>query len=216
MRHIVHSEVPPASIVDAHRAQPHPLNPREAWDAFDKRDLRDHLWELQSGLCAYCERTLDVGIGTSSIEHIIPKSGDGKVTFQYTNLVLCCLDHDTCNLHKKGQHFGGFDATGRWTQGFIDPTQSRCDASFRYARDGSVHPSDQACYSDATETIRILNLNHEPLKTERREYLGALDNAISDMGEQLDAILHFLAAELQLGALKPFYSAKHQHFDLPA
>lgn len=214
MRHIVHSEAPPASIVAAHRAQPHPLNPREAWDAFDKRDLREHLWELQSGLCAYCERVLELGPGTSSIEHIVPKTANPGVTFKYTNLVLCCLNKDTCNLHKKGQHFAGFDDTGRSTQGFIAPTQPRCEASFTYGRDGSVGPAEQAVEPDATQTIRILNLNHEPLKTERRDYLVAVETAIADMLDQMDAIELFLRNELELGGLKPFYSAKHQHFKL--
>lgn len=216
MRYIVHLDTPPPSIIAAHRAEPHPLNPRQAWDTFDSRELRDHLWELQFGLCAYCERALELGPGTSSIEHIIPKTANPQVTFQYTNLVLCCLDQNTCNLHKKGQHFSGCDVTGRWSQGFIAPTQRRCETSFVYGRDGSVSPAERADEPDATQTLRILNLNHEPLKTERRDYLTAIDTAISSMGDQLDAIVEFLTGELELGGLKPFYSAKHQHFSLAA
>lgn len=216
MRHIVHTDKPPQSLVDSYRAEPHPLNPPAAWDAFDARELREHLWELQFGLCAYCERVLELGPGTSSIEHVIPKTANPQVTFQYTNLVLCCLDSDTCNLHKKGQHFAGFDTTGRWTQGFISPTQARCELSFSYGRDGSVGPAEQAAEPDASETIRILNLNHVPLKTERREYLGAVETAISDMDGQMEAIRIFLAAELELGGLKPFFTAKRQHFSLSA
>jgi uncharacterized protein (TIGR02646 family) len=214
MRHIVHSNIPPPSIVAAHRAQPHTLNPREAWDVFDSRELKEHLWALQFGLCAYCERSLGLGPDTSSIEHMVPKTANPDVTFQYTNLVLCCLDSDTCNLHKKSQYFAGFDVTGRWTQGFIAPTQPRCEVSFTYGRDGSVGPSAQAAEPDATETIRIVNLDHEPLKTERRQYLEAIETAIEDMSGQMEAIVQFLAIELELGGLKPFYSAKRQHFSL--
>jgi uncharacterized protein (TIGR02646 family) len=216
MRHIVHSETPPPSIVEAHRVQPRPLSPKEAWDGFDSRELREHLWELQFGLCAYCERALELWPGCSSIEHIIPKTANPQVTFQYTNLVLCCLDKNTCNLHKKGQHFAGFDATGRFSQGFISPTQLRCETSFVYGRDGSIRPSEQADEPDATQTLRILNLNYEPLKTERREHLMAIETAINAMGGQMDAIVEFLAGELGLEGLKPFYSAKHQHFSLVA
>lgn len=216
MRHIVHSQGPPPSLVAAHHADPHPLNPRLAWKAFDSLELREHLWELQFGLCAYCERALGLGPGTSSIEHIVPKTANPQVTFQYTNLILCCLDQDTCNLHKKGLHFAGCDSTGRWSQGFIAPTQQRCETSFIYGRDGSIHPSDQADKNDATQTLGILNLNHEPLKTERREYLEAIDTAIGAMGSQMDAIVQFLATELELGGLRPFFSAKRQHFSLDA
>lgn len=216
MRHIVYSNTPPISIREAHRAQPHPLNPGEAWKAFDSRELREHLWEIQYGLCAYCERALGLGTHTSSIDHIVPKTANPRVTFQYTNLVLCCLDQNTCNLHKKGQHFAGFDVTGRWTQGFIAPTQPRCELSFTYGRDGSVGPAEQAVKPDATQTIRILNLDHESLKTQRRDYLVAVETAIVDMVDQMDAIVLFLRTELELGGLKPFYSAKHQHFTLAA
>ncbi|MCX6877245.1 MAG: TIGR02646 family protein [Verrucomicrobia bacterium] len=216
MRHIIHAATPPRSIVAAYRAQPHPLNPGNAWDDFDSTELREHLWELQHGLCAYCERALNVGPGTSSIEHIVPKTANPQVTFQYTNLVWCCLDQNTCNLHKKGQHFAGCDAAGRWSQGFIAPTQERCETSFTYERDGSVNPSQAADEPDATQTLRILNLNHQPLKTERLDYLLAVDIAIDSMADQLDAIVLYLTAELALGSLKPFFSAKHQHFSLTA
>jgi uncharacterized protein (TIGR02646 family) len=216
MRHIVHSEIPPPSIVAAHRAEPHPINPREAWRVFVKEEIREHLWDLQCGHCAYCERALEPGPKTSSIEHIVPKSANPKVTFQYTNLVLCCLDSNTCNHYKEAQHFAGCDATGRWSQGFIAPTQPRCETSFTYGRDGSIHASDQADEPNATQTLLILNLNHESLKTQRRDYLVAIDTAIADMGGQMDAIAQFLAAELILGGLKPFYSAKHQHFSSAA
>src|SRR5271165_1823523 len=138
MRHIVHAADAPDSLRVEYRANPHPFNPGEAWAAFDAHELRDHLWELQYGLYAYCERVLEAGAGFTSIEHIIPKTTNPQVTFQYTNLVLCCLNPETCNLHKKDQHFSGFDTTGRWAEGFVSPTQPRCETSFIYARDGSI------------------------------------------------------------------------------
>jgi uncharacterized protein (TIGR02646 family) len=99
------------------------------------------------------------GLGSSSIEHIIPKTANPEVTFQYTNLVLCCLDPQTCNLHKKGQHFSGFDTTGRWAEGFVD-------------------------------------------------------RAVAAMNDQLEAVALFLEGELELGGLKPFFSAKRQLFPI--
>lgn len=140
MRHIVHAASPPASLREAYRSNPHPPNPGEAWDAFDAGELRDHLWELQCGLCAYCERVLGTTPGSSSIEHTVPKGSNPQMTFQYTNLVLCCVDPQTCNLAKKGQHFSGFDKTGRWAEGFVSPTQVRCQQSFFYGRDGPSVP----------------------------------------------------------------------------
>jgi hypothetical protein len=69
------------------------------------------------------------------------------------------VDQNTCNLHKKGQHFAGCDATGRWTQGFIAPTQPRCETSFTYGRDGSIHPSVQADEPDARSRMEQAAMN---------------------------------------------------------
>jgi uncharacterized protein (TIGR02646 family) len=213
MRHIVHGE-PPQSIKDAFREQPLPTNTKEAWNGFNSAEVRESLWELQHGLCAYCERTLPLHPGSSSIDHVVPKSQVPSGTFRYSNLLLCCSDPNTCNLHKRGKHFEGADDTGRWREGFIAPTQPRCATSFVYKRDGSIAPSATAAQDDAKDTLKIVNLNFEDLKTERREYLERIDRAVESMADQLDALRVFLTGELALGSLKPFYSAKLQHFSL--
>jgi uncharacterized protein (TIGR02646 family) len=212
MRHIQHAPIPPPSLKAEYRRHPRPALPRDAWEHFDASELRDHLWDLQFGLCAYCERVVDPGPGQSSIEHIIPKTRNSEVTFRYENLVLCCVDPKTCNLRKRGQHFGGVDATGRWSQGFVAPTQPRCETSFIYSRDGSVNAAGGAHQAEALETIRILNLNHRPLATDRVNQLAKIEWAIASMADQLDAVREFLRAEISLEALNPFYSAKKQNF----
>ncbi len=211
MRYILHDDQPD-SLRQANRDNPRPADHGAAWEDFNSRELRDKLWTLQSGLCAYCERAIDPGPAQTTIDHIIPKSCNPEVTFQYTNLVLCCDDKNTCNLHKKGKYFAGCDDTGRFRQGFIAPTQPRCASSFAYKRDGSVKPSDTAVKDDATETLKILNLNSLDLKTERRNYLKSLEQAITSMGDQFDAIAAFLCEELSIGGGKPFFSAKLQNF----
>jgi uncharacterized protein (TIGR02646 family) len=214
MRHIQHASNGPDSIRAAYRAEPKPLNPPKAWDCFDKAELREHLWEIQFGLCAYCERVLEPGPGNTTIEHIVPKTANPEVTFQYTNLVLCCTDRNTCNLHKKGAHFAGFHSSGRWSEGFVAPTQSRCEASFVYKGDGSIDPTQTAYIDDTEETIRILNLDCVSLRTQRRDYLGSISTAVVSMIDQPEALVLYLADELSLGSLKPFYSAKRQHFHI--
>jgi uncharacterized protein (TIGR02646 family) len=212
MRHFVHPIETswPQSIRDEFRANSRPENPREAWQAFDKTEVRDALWELQYGLCAYCERVVEAGSGGSSIDHVIPKTRNPEVTFLYSNLVLCCTSPHTCNLFKGGNHFAGTDETGRWTQGFIAPTQERCEPSFNYFRDGSIAPSANTTEPDATDTLRILNLNHQLLQTERREHLAAIDRAIAALAEQVDALIEYLRTEMPAESLNPFYSAKRQ------
>ena len=104
MHYIVHSDTPPPSIVAAHRAEPHPTNPRDAWDRFDARELREHLWELQFGLCAYCERALELGSGTASIEHILPKTANPLGWGKFVNpdrVVDACAATVDAHVHAK-------------------------------------------------------------------------------------------------------------------
>ena len=96
------------------------------------------------------------------------------------------------------------------------PNQPRCETSFIYARDGSIDAVPTAYQADTLETIRILNLNHKPLATERREYVASIDQAVASMADQLEAVAIFLVGELALGGLKPFFSAKQQIFPIQA
>jgi uncharacterized protein (TIGR02646 family) len=210
MRHIIHNPEWPKSIRVAYRDHPHPEDPTTVWEKFNKSEVRQNLWDIQSGLCAYCERTVKLDAGASAIEHIRPKGIYHEETFNYPNLVLCCADTHTCNLHKKSKYEDGIDVTGRRTEGFISPTQERCSTSFKYNGDGSIEPSPAAEKSDAEITLKILNLNYPPLKTERRTYFEAINCAIVSMEEQRDALEMYLEQEMALDNRKPFYSAKCQ------
>lgn len=198
MRHFTHPDAWPLSIASAYGIGQCPNDPSAAWDTFSKTEVRGALQKLQHGLCAYCERVLHSDSGLTSIDHIFPKATYPEKTFFYPNLALCCNDPQTCNFHKANKHFAGF----------IDPTQQRCETSFSYFRDGSIRPSSSAIRQDATETLKILNLNHPPLVSERREYLATLEQQIEDMQGQEEALEYFLNLEMEIESGAPYYSAK--------
>lgn len=204
MRYIVHDEAPP-TLKAALRAQPNPANPTEAWQEFDHSEVRDQLYLLQHGLCAYCERVLAPGPGGSSIDHVFPKGSDCRGTFKYENMLLCCRDARTCNEHKRGSYFDGF----------ISPLLPTAPASFRYEANGTIAPADSSIAAAANQTITILNLRAPHLVTERAEYFESLSMAIASMADQLDAVAALLAAEFRPLNDKPFISAKLQLFAVP-
>lgn len=56
-----------------------------------KADLESALCKEQHGLCCYCGEKLEDG--KQSIEHFLPKNKNKHLTFDYTNLMLCCKPH---------------------------------------------------------------------------------------------------------------------------
>jgi 5-methylcytosine-specific restriction endonuclease McrA len=58
---------------------------------------KDSLIVIQGNRCAYCGKWMP--IGTSTLDHIIPKSKNG--TNSLDNLVVCCRD---CNLEKDNDY----------------------------------------------------------------------------------------------------------------
>jgi hypothetical protein len=105
--------------------------------------------------CAYCEsKPLHVTFG--DIEHVIPKSEDVNLTFEWSNLTLAC---DVCNTNK-GTKVGLIDPYG------CDPEQE-----FEFFGPQIFHRSGHAV---AEYTHIELDLNRMDLLERRRDRLRAL------------------------------------------
>lgn len=63
-----------------------PISPQDI-----KADLESALYKEQHGLCCYCGIKLKAN--EQSIEHFLPKNKNKHLTFDYTNLMLCCKPH---------------------------------------------------------------------------------------------------------------------------
>lgn len=207
MRHIVHGQ-PPNSLAAEFARNPSPANPKNAWKKFDKTETRQALSDLQSGLCAYCERPVPSVQANSvplkhSIDHIEPKSAQPRGTFRFDNLLLCCDDTMTCNLKKGDQYF----------QGFISPVQPHAPTAFLYEPNGGVSPAGNGHHADAQKTLEILNLDAGHLRTARKAVFDEIDEKIVELGlepEGPEAIRRYLARELSLTNILPHLSAKLQ------
>lgn len=214
MRHILHEDPEPDSLIKTRQNQKLQQSPEAAWQEFDKTDLRLALFNLQFGRCAYCERTLSCDSRNNSIEHIQPKSRFPNKLFVWSNLVLSCTSPNTCNRHKKNKYPGDEDPKREPTWQFISPTDARCASSFRYSRNGKVEPAeaDDCETRDATKTIDLLNLNQLDLQTKRREVLETIEHQMNELKNQEDSSIwiSFLIDECRVDSKSPFYSAKRQ------
>lgn len=130
---------------------------------YGHKDIKTALLKETHEKCAYCEsKPLHVDYG--DVEHIVPKSVDALVTYQWGNLTIAC---GVCNTNKSN------------TQGLIDPYSDDPAAMIEFHGPWVSHlPGADV----GRLTILVLKLNRTPLMERRSEKLKALR-------DQLDAIV---------------------------
>lgn len=178
------------------------------WDDLDfqdKRTIRDRLWEMQGGLCAYCEGSLQ-GESKSHIEHFHPRRLNKAKTFAWENLSLSCDATGHCGRHKDrpGSNHNPSD--------LIKPDRDDPDQFLFFASTGEVRAKGAAGTNEerlALQTIQILNLNHVSLRNaRRREAEVYLESGILSGLEGFDAEdrKEYLKEEIKSLQGKPFAS----------
>ena len=197
--------------------------PKDSWKAWNnfstkgKIEIHNSLIPLQKGLCIYCEEKLDkYGF---HIEHILSKSNNKSLTFEYSNLSLSCIEtaiisNETttnsisCGHAKKKKNLP------------IKPTDIGCNSLFQYKINGEIAPANGISTEDISnvkKTIKILNLNCLRLKRDRREIINEGLNIILDLIDDNNALQNFFNLEFQLVNNKylfPFISARNEHYKL--
>lgn len=145
------------------------------------RDLlkaREFLIKEQNGLCAYCQKKID--LHTSSIEHVFPKTSSKVLSTNYHNLVASCTQPpgiDAREIHcdpKKEHHMIvpimlSIDSECKEIGGIF-----QVNKYFRASADGSI--STKSGKTDGIDQvfIEVLNLNSEALKRKREKYLDGI------------------------------------------
>jgi uncharacterized protein (TIGR02646 family) len=110
-----------------------------------------------NGKCAYCE-SLPLHVTYGDIEHIMPKSVDPNLTFDWQNLTLAC---DICNTKKADK------------EGLIDPYEDEPEDEFNFIGPMILHRAGKA---KAEITRTVLDLNRSYLLCQRAERIEALEN----------------------------------------
>lgn len=184
MLFIHHNDEPP--LLQIFR-EAHPVCGRETWQEFldsDKnvahRELLQALHRLQGGLCAYCERAIDLKrAATRHVDHIVPRNehtGDLQLTLTYANMVL------SCTQEAKGRRTCGMAKDARRIP--VSPTEDNAGLFILDTLTGNLEPAaGTGRERDARETIAILNLNAPFLASERKAAIVRLKRFIALMKE---------------------------------
>jgi uncharacterized protein (TIGR02646 family) len=153
------------------------------------------------GKCAYCESKMR-HVAPGDIEHVIPKSVDPRLWFDWSNLTLACA---VCNTNKSNH------------EGFVDPHVDEPSEHFWFA--GIVlfprAESDQGVLTEA-----VLKLNRSELHDKRYDRLKALEmliriaSKIGDPGTkrtvQQDLIENETKSECEYSAMSRAFVANAQ------
>lgn len=126
------------------------------------------------GKCAYCESKMR-HVAPGDIEHVIPKSIEPRMWFEWLNLTLAC---SVCNTNK-GAH-----------QGFVDPHDDEPEEHFWFAGT-AIFPRPGSVKGTLTEVV--LKLNRSDLHDRRYDRLSSLERllrlASSEANPELKAVL---------------------------
>jgi uncharacterized protein (TIGR02646 family) len=179
------------------------------WDdvsTADKATIRASLKVMQGTRCAYCEVSIDNK--DYHIEHFRRKRDFPHLTFDWSNLLLCCDQRDCCG-HHKDRHGSPYDI-----HDLIDPTNEQPDDYFWFLESGVIEVRgghDVAQARRASETLRVLNLSdhHGRLRHMRARQLKWYKNMNPDVFEELENwpdpdLSEYVQGELAATASQPF------------
>lgn len=151
-------------------------------DSQIKRKAKEFiLLEEQFLLCGYTEIYIDNE--DCHIDHYVKRALNNNLCYDWNNLVVAVNDDDYGAKYKDGGN--GVKNLADYNLIF-NPVNDRTQDFFRYTTDGKIHPADnlnQADFNKAEKTIIIFNLNHNSLKTRRKDLILTM-NALKEGGTE--------------------------------
>lgn len=143
----------------------------------EKDKVKECLIKEQNGLCAYCQKSID--IGNSSVDHVLPHGLNGNYSTHYHNLVAVCKDSkvvdgkahcDTSKGQIPNPHLIFWNAA--------QATEAKSHPYFTTEPfSGQVLPKEQTdsnLTSEIQAFVSILNLDHQHLRDARKEYFDPI------------------------------------------
>lgn len=129
-------------------------------------EVKAALVKETNGKCVYCESKL-LHVTYGDVEHIVPKSTQAEVTFEWSNLTLAC---DVCNTNKSDKFSHGV--------GFVDP----------YLHEPTDHFNFVGGLVLAKTGDNDARLTEETLKLNRAELVERRNQRIRYLREQVEVI----------------------------
>ncbi|MDM8566496.1 retron system putative HNH endonuclease [Candidatus Halobeggiatoa sp. HSG11] len=206
-----------------------PENPRKAWSNFyrnnGKQEIHEKLIPLQGDLCVYCENKLDKH--GFHIEHILSKTQNPLLTFEYSNLSLSCVSDEKKFKDKEIDDnsiscgHAPLKKTNTYNENlFIKPTEANCNSLFSYEINGKIGSNNNNSEFDkqrVEHTLEVLNLNCYRLIREREEIILQGYEIIKELQGEPELLNHFFELEFEKVNSKylfPFVNARKEHYSL--
>jgi uncharacterized protein (TIGR02646 family) len=172
MRTIIKTQTPPSCLGNQPSGQD--------WGDFIKTPchalVSDSLRKEQDNLCCYCEA--EVKSDNSHVEHLVPRSTNAGLTYDYTNMASSCnggntMDH--CGCFKDDCHQNPYFHYDHSL--FCSPRNTATCGLFQYLASGDIMPPDQLPSQDKEKTkymIGYLGLNCSTLQGCRHRHAKQL------------------------------------------
>lgn len=171
-------------------ALPHGDPKREyAAGRYNHPEIKAALKQETSDKCCYCESD-PLHVDHGDIEHILPKSTNSALCFEWKNLTLAC---GKCNNHKRDK------------DGLVDPYADEPTDEFRFAGPLMMHVTGRA---KADRTIVELNLNRKDLLAQRGQKILEFRSRVAENALNTDAN----ERDLTIQAIARFYTSKDKEF----
>ncbi len=210
---------------------------RASWQGYGKhsagkiryRKLIEALIYLQHGLCCYCE--IDLRDDDRQVEHFVPRSHPrhgAALALSADNMLACCRGGSSNGQSAQGKPNElrelscGQSKGNRMSVKFIDPRELPALPSLtRVFSDGRIEADEKACketgfsVDSVNETISILGLNVERLRSERERRWRGLDDrweAYRDNAEVMEAAARSELLPSGGGKLPRFFTTARSYF----
>ena len=143
--------------------QQHPNAKALELKAFWQGDMLKDLWKAYSGICAYLCIYMELTSGAASVDHLVPKSRNRKLAYEWKNYRLACLGINRL----KG------------TKSVLDPIGLRPNSFFIDFSNGRIYPNlsyGKSYQAKCAKTIEILDLDSQNNRTMRSRHFDEYRN----------------------------------------
>lgn len=144
----------------------------------------------QDFLCGYTEIFIDNE--DCHIDHYVKRSIDNRLCYVWENLIVAVND-DEFGAKYKDNGENCIKMIGDYSS-IVNPVLEEAQYYFKYSLDGQIDPADELDDTKklkANRTIEVFYLNHQSLKTRRKDIAYAI-KALNDGGVETEAITKFL------------------------
>ncbi|MDR0611608.1 MAG: TIGR02646 family protein [Planctomycetaceae bacterium] len=175
------------------------------WETFDSKPIKQSvkriLLEEQGAICCFCENRVTMNHG--HIAHLLDRKQHPELILEYGNMLYSCPENprgepQTCGHAQKNRKLP------------ISPLDADCELHFIYDEEtGAILPQKNSNkFTEANETIRILNLNGSKVLREKRlaVYQETKNNKIELTNNEFEVWLNHILKRNSENKFTPFWT----------